>query len=315
MRRAFSISAILDISGGVVVKYVYDAFGNHKVLNASGAEITDTTHIGHINPFRYRGYFYETMTGLYYLRTRYYDPVTCRFLTADSIEYLDPESIGGLNLYAYCGNNPVMFSDPTGHMPEWLSTTLKITAGVAIVAGLVVGSILTGGTLSVVLAGAAIGATAGGISAGISTVVSNGNIHDFAGSFLMGTVTGAASGAIAAGSLGTGGQIVANALLGMGNYIGTQVTSGGDITVGGLITNGLIGAVCGYLGQSGWMQAKNTTIFIALNAKNAFNRVVSMVGMESILRMVVPAATLGGIGGLYGKLAEFFNPKGEFVGF
>ena len=66
------------------------------------------------NPFRYRGYFYDIETGLYYLKTRYYDPVTGRFLNMDSIDYADPESINGLNLYAYCGNNPVMNVDPTG---------------------------------------------------------------------------------------------------------------------------------------------------------------------------------------------------------
>ncbi len=103
--------------GAAVVQYKYDAWGNHKVLDANGAEITDTEHIGHQNPFRYRGYFYETVSGLYYLKSRYYDPVTGRFLTPDSVEYLDPETIGGLNLYAYCNNNPIMFSDPEGHLP------------------------------------------------------------------------------------------------------------------------------------------------------------------------------------------------------
>ncbi len=70
--------------------------------------------IANLNPFRYRGYYYDTETKFYYLQSRYYDPEVGRFISQDSIEYADPETINGLNLYAYCGNNPVMFIDPTG---------------------------------------------------------------------------------------------------------------------------------------------------------------------------------------------------------
>ena len=109
-----NICALLDSNGNVVVEYVYDAWGNHAVLDANGADITDVNHIGVLNPFRYRSYYYDTETGLYYLKSRYYDPETGRFITIDGIEYLDPKTINGLNLYAYCGNNPVMYTDPTG---------------------------------------------------------------------------------------------------------------------------------------------------------------------------------------------------------
>ena len=119
------IIAILDSSGNVVVKYVYDAWGNHKVLDANGVEISDTTHVGHVNPIRYRGYYYDVETGLYYLQSRYYDPEVGRFVSPDSVDYLDPDSINGLNLYAYCGNNPVMNVDPTGHFWESLLNGLK----------------------------------------------------------------------------------------------------------------------------------------------------------------------------------------------
>ena len=53
--------------------------------------------------------------GLYYLQSRYYDPALGRFISPDSISYLEPESVIGLNLYAYCGDNPVMYYDPNGH--------------------------------------------------------------------------------------------------------------------------------------------------------------------------------------------------------
>ena len=86
------------------------------MCDANGTEITDTTHIGHLNPIRYRGYYYDKELGLYYLKSRYYDPTVGRFITQDDVDYADYEAIGGLNLYAYCNNNPVMHSDPTGHL-------------------------------------------------------------------------------------------------------------------------------------------------------------------------------------------------------
>ena len=101
------ITHIYTEDGQQVAHYAYDAFGNVKELQENSA-------ISQLNPFRYRGDYYDTETGLYYLISRYYDPETGRFISADSIEYLDPETLGGLNLYAYCGNNPVMYVDPTG---------------------------------------------------------------------------------------------------------------------------------------------------------------------------------------------------------
>lgn len=116
-----------------MVEYKYDSWGNHAVLDANGADITDVNHIGVLNPFRYRGYFYDVETGLYYLQTRYYDPEIGRFITIDGIEYLDPETINGLNLYAYCGNNPVMHTDPTGTFFTFLiGLLISIAIGAAV---------------------------------------------------------------------------------------------------------------------------------------------------------------------------------------
>ena len=200
-------------------------------------------------------------------------------------------------------------------MPEWLCTTLKIVGGAAIIAGCAVGSIFTGGALSVILAGAAIGAAAGGIGAGISTAVSGGNIHDFANSFLMSTATGAISGAVAAGSWGTWAQAGINAALGAINYAGTQKLGGGKITIGGIVTNAAFGFACGWIGQNGWMQGDKTATFIVFSGKNALKHVFSMVGTESLLRMTLPAMVIGGIGGgIYGRVSEFFNPNGNFIG-
>ena len=173
----------------------------------------------------------------------------------------------------------------------------------------------TGGALSVVLAGAAIGAATGGIGAGISTAVSGGNIDDFANAFLMSTLTGAISGAVAASPLGVGAQIGINSVLNMANYAGTQAMSGGKITLGGLIFNAGVGTICGWIGQSGWMQGQTTSAFIAFAGKNALKHVVGMIGVNSLFRMIIPGILLGGIGGgIYARLSSGFNPNGNFIG-
>ena len=91
-----------------IAEYSYDAWGNCTI-------VSDYNGYGARNPFRYRGYYFDTDLNMYYLMTRYYDPQTGRFINADTIEYLDPKTINGLNLYAYCGDNPIMYVDPTGH--------------------------------------------------------------------------------------------------------------------------------------------------------------------------------------------------------
>jgi len=86
-----------------------------------------------VNPFRYRGYYYDWETRYYYLQTRYYDPETGRFLNSDSTEYLDPETIHGCNLYAYGLNNPVMYTDETGQIAiTTIMTILTIVTSVII---------------------------------------------------------------------------------------------------------------------------------------------------------------------------------------
>ncbi|MBR4274567.1 MAG: RHS repeat-associated core domain-containing protein, partial [Bacilli bacterium] len=108
---------IVGLSEGhsIKVTYVYDAWGNHKAYDQYGVENTSPSFIGNVNPFRYRGYYFDSDTGLYCLRARYFDPEIGQFISPDDVSYMEFGAIGGLNLYAYCNYNPVMYSDPSGH--------------------------------------------------------------------------------------------------------------------------------------------------------------------------------------------------------
>lgn len=100
------IVAITNGDGDTVARYSYNAWGKCTVTQ-------DTTEIGiaDINPFRYRGYYFDRETDLYYLNSRYYDANTGRFINADSPEYVSTQ---GGNLFAYCGNCPTKNADYLG---------------------------------------------------------------------------------------------------------------------------------------------------------------------------------------------------------
>ena len=96
----------MSSNGNIQVRYDYDVFGKiTAVKNGSNQAITDTSSLAFLNPLRYRGYVYDDETGLYYLQSRSYDPVTGRFLNADV--YVDTEIGSPLstNMFAYCENN------------------------------------------------------------------------------------------------------------------------------------------------------------------------------------------------------------------
>ena len=104
-----NILGLVDDSGNIVVKYKYDAYGNRiSITDTSGCDL------GNINPFRYKGYYYDDDVEMYYCKSRFYVPLWHRWLNSDSINYLEPKNITSLNLFAYCNNNPVMYVDPTG---------------------------------------------------------------------------------------------------------------------------------------------------------------------------------------------------------
>ena len=99
---------IFDSEGNFVSEYFYDAWGNI-------ASISGNQDIANTNPFRYRGYYYDNESGLYYLQSRYYDSYTGRFLNADVI-YGSHYGKFSDNLFTYCSNNSVLYTDPTGYL-------------------------------------------------------------------------------------------------------------------------------------------------------------------------------------------------------
>ena len=181
------VEFLQDESGNVLARYDYDAWGNCSL-------VFDTDGIGALNPIRYRSYYYDSESKLYYLMTRYYDPETATFISPDSVKYLEPWEIGGIDLYAYCYHNPIMYYDPTGHFAVTL-TVIGLIIGAIIgatiggivaynvassngttgweLAGWTILGILTGGIIGGAL-GAAVGALGGAIFPGINAALANG---------------------------------------------------------------------------------------------------------------------------------------------
>ena len=206
-----NIVTIVNAAGAPVAQYYYDAWGNHKVYDGDYiTEMTSPTFIGNLNPFRYRGYYYDTETKLYYLKSRYYDPEVGRFISADTIDYAEPSQFNGLNIYAYCNNNPVMFVDPDGNMPNWL----KWVIGGVVIVGLVIASVATGGAAAGV---------AGFIVAGA----------------LKGAIIGAVSGALISGTIGG----ITSALSEEGNFWSGFADGAADGFMSGAIVGGITGAI------------------------------------------------------------------------
>ena len=103
------VVGVYNSAGTKVVTFKYDAFGR--------CTVSGDTSLAQWCRIRYRGYYYDTETGLYWVQTRYYNPDWCRWISPDNVSYLDPETPHGLNLYLYCGNDPINLCDPSGHIP------------------------------------------------------------------------------------------------------------------------------------------------------------------------------------------------------
>ena len=237
-----------------MVKYNYDAWGNCKVLNANGVEITDSNNIGILNPFRYRSYYYDTETKLYFLKTRYYDPEVGRFITIDDLSYLDPDSINGLNLYAYCKNNPVMYVDQNGCAPKWLTW---VAIGAIAIATIAI-CIATFGAATPVLIATGTGLFIGMGASALGQYISNDySWQNFSFKMMLyDGIIGAVNGALAATGISICLGMFAGAIIGGLSSIGSDMLfNEGDIQLDSLIFNTILGIAAGRISGPG---AKST---------------------------------------------------------
>ena len=165
IKNAFGdIIAIRDSSGNIDSSYRYGAFGE---CTAGRQGVCYA-----VNPFRYRGYFYDVETKMCYLKNRYYNPAWHRFMNPDHPDYIDVETVHGLNLYMYCGNDPINNIDPTGN--GYIS--LLIFLGIGAVIGGTIGGIVgynKDGNVGQIILDIAIGASIGIAGAGLALAVSS----------------------------------------------------------------------------------------------------------------------------------------------
>ena len=237
-----------------VAEYAYDAYGNCTI-------VSDTGGIGTANPFRYRGYYWDNDLQLYYLMSRYYDPQTGRFINADSLEYLDPETIGGLNLYAYCGNNPVMYVDPTGHVT------------ISLLVGLVISFVV-------------------GVA---SSAISQYDQYDGDINWFQAVIDGlfaVASTALAYTGITLLGSVIAGAGLGLAQYIVDSAVFHDDFTWSGAIIATGVGALSGLASNRGAQHSRSVRKSLDKTGKTgvkalttAFNKYADGPGYQKVLNL------------------------------
>ena len=203
------VTGLISTSGARVVTYTYDAWGNPLTTTGSLA-----TTLGAANPLRYRGYVYDTETGLYYLQSRYYNPGWGRFIGADSFSTIAislDSALWDKNLFSYCDNNPISRADDGGQFWHFIA-----------------------------------GAVVGGFFGAISGKAGGGSVSDI----LISTVAGAANGLLAASGAGMITSMALSGAISGASSILSQAFAG-DISLPEVIVDTVVGVVSGSITGAG----------------------------------------------------------------
>ena len=219
------VTGLVNSSGTQVVAYTYDAWGNPLTTTGSMAGT-----LGKLNPFRYRGYVYDTETGLYYLGSRYYNPQWGRFVNADSESLVtaSPDSATwDKNLFSYCDNNPITRIDANG---GWWHVVIGAAVGV-------IAQYATDVTINLRQG-----------KSFVDALSPRSSLVDYGAA--------AISGALAATGIGMGASISANAAISGIAYLSNGSIYGSEITLSSFVEATVAGAAAGVVGGKGANGAK-----------------------------------------------------------
>ncbi len=166
------VIALADQNGTLIARYTYDPWGKLLKVTPNGWLEEQNAYylkVAEANPLRYRGYYYDSETGFYYLQSRYYDPEIGRFINADSYASTDATGLLSTNMFAYCENDPVNRNDPTGEI--WAQFAIGIASQYI---GDVLGNIASGKSgLDILKPTSSVGEY---IASGVSSMIPGGKI-------------------------------------------------------------------------------------------------------------------------------------------
>ena len=213
------VIAIVNKDAETVARYSYDAWSVPTITqDSSGCQIAT------INPYRYRGYYFDAEIGMYYLQSRYYSCGTCRFLNADMLSMISvQDDTLANNLFAYCNNEPIKNTDNNGKVAIFITMAIGALFGLAIQ----------------------------WVIDMITNIIKGTKKFYKPCSSAWDYICSAAGGALAATGIGKMAAVFASAIIGTINYVLNCASNKAKVCRLELIMTFVIGLICGYIGGSG----------------------------------------------------------------
>ena len=282
------ILRLVDGNGKTAAEYEYDSWGRlTAVKGENGEDIrNEAGHIGNINPFRYRGYYYDSETGFYYLGSRYYDPEVGRFISADTTDILGASgNLYDKNLYAYCDNNPIVRADSNGTM--WIHLVIGAAIGVGIQFTMDVGIGMASGK-------------------SFDEVVHSLSPVDY--------VSAAIGGALAASGIGEAGSVIANAALGGATYLANCSYNEVKPNAGDLLLATAIGGLAGKIGGKGVNGKNMPGVYryskqVINTTKSARKQAMYMAKIIGIRKAIVGGCKTATAAGAFSNIFNLFRKR------